>query len=117
MGKANINYIQMSDGAIVTQIGSFIKHTRVKQNKTQAQLAEMSGLNRWTISQIENGESITLSSLIQILRALDCLYILEAFNYSEEISPLEYAKLKKQKTKQRVRNKTKDKTNKDDLGW
>jgi len=117
MGKININYIQMSDGAIVAQIGSFIKHTRVKQNKTQAQLAEISGLNRWTISQIENGESITLSSLIQILRALGCLYILEAFNYSEEISPLEYAKLKKQKTRQRVRNKTRDKTNKNDLEW
>lgn len=117
MGKANINYTQMSDGAIVAHIGSFIKHTRGQQNKTQAQLAEMSGLNRWTLSQIENGESITLSSLIQILRALDCLYVLDAFNYSEEISPLEYAKLKKQQTKERVRNKTRDKDDKEELGW
>lgn len=117
MGKTNKNYTQMSDGAIVAHIGSFIKHTRGQQNKTQAQLAEMSGLNRWTISQIENGESITLSSLIQILRALDCLYVLDEFNYSDEISPLEYAKLKKQQTKKRVRRKKKDKDSKDDLGW
>jgi transcriptional regulator with XRE-family HTH domain len=117
MGKANENYNQMSDGAIVARIGGFIKHTRVQQNKTQAQLAEISGLNRWTLSQIENGESITLSSLIQIVRALDCLHILNEFNYSEEISPLEYAKLKKQKAKQRVRNKNSAKKDKGDLGW
>ena len=117
MGKTNKNYTQMSDGAIVAHIGSFIKYTRGQQNKTQAQLAEVSGLNRWTISQIENGESITLSSLIQILRALDCLYVLNDFNYSNEISPLEYAKLKKQQTKKRVRNKKKDKDSKDELGW
>jgi transcriptional regulator with XRE-family HTH domain len=117
MGKTNINYTQLSDGAIVAHIGSFVKHTRIKQNKTQAQLAKMSGLNRWTLSQIENGESITLSSLLQILRALDCLYVLDQFNYSEEISPLEYAKLKKQQTKERVRNKNSAKNDKDDLGW
>jgi transcriptional regulator with XRE-family HTH domain len=118
MGKANKNFTQMSDGAILAHIGRFIKHTRGKQNITQAQLAEMSGLNRWTLSQIENGESITLSSLLQILRVLDCLYVLEAFDYSEEISPLEYAKLKIQKTKERVRNKTiEKKSDKDDIGW
>jgi transcriptional regulator with XRE-family HTH domain len=117
MGKTNINYTQMSDGAIVLHIGRFIKYTRAKQNKTQAQLAEISGLNRWTLSQIENGESISLSSLIQILRALDCLYVLNEFNFSEEISPLEYAKLKKQQPKERVRNKTSNKNEKEDLGW
>lgn len=117
MVKANNNYTQMSDGALLVHIGRFIKHRRVKQNKTQAQLAEMAGLNRWTLSQIENGESITLSSLIQILRALDCLHILDGFNFSEEISPLEYAKLKKQQQKKRVRNKTSDKNKNEELEW
>lgn len=107
----------MSDGAIVAHIGSFIKHTRITQNKTQAQLAEMAGLNRWTLSQIEKGESISLSSLIQLLRALDCLYVLDVFDFTEEISPLAYAKLKKQQVKQRVRNKTSIDKDKTDLGW
>lgn len=35
MGKANTNFIQMSDGAIVAQIGRFIKHTKGQQNKTK----------------------------------------------------------------------------------
>jgi hypothetical protein len=48
---------------------------------------------------------------------LDCLYILEAFNYSDEISPLEYAKLKKRQTKVRVRKKAREKNDKEELGW
>lgn len=116
MVNTNINWIQMSDAAIVKQIGSYIRHVRQQQNKTQAQLAETAGLNRWTISQVEKGESITLMSLIQILRALDSLYILNAFEVSDEISPLEYAKLKKQQRK-RVRNKTSDLPDKDDIEW
>ena len=95
---------------------SFIKQKRVDQNLTQAQLAKKAGLNRWTISQIENGESINLSSLIQILRALDSLYVLSEFEYKEVISPLEYAKLKR-KQKERVRNRTSQTPKKDELGW
>lgn len=117
MGNTNKDYAQMSDRAIVMHIGSFIQHTRVAQHRTQAELAEIAGLNRWTISQIENGESITLSSLIQLLRALDCLHVLDVFSYSEQISPLQYAQLKKQQTKKRVKNKPKDTDDKDDLGW
>jgi transcriptional regulator with XRE-family HTH domain len=117
MGEANNTFDQMSDGALVAHIGAFIKHTRTQQNKTQAQLAAEAGLNRWTLSQIENGVSITLSSLIQLLRALDSLYILEGFSFTEEISPLAYAKLKKQRSKKRVRNKSSDKNDKEDLGW
>lgn len=116
MGNTSIDWVQMSDVAIVKQIGSYIRHIRLQQNKTQVQLADMAGLNRWTVSQIENGESVTLTSFIQILRALDSLYVLNAFEVSDEISPLEYAKLKKHK-KERARNKTTDTPNKDDLGW
>lgn len=117
MGNTNPDWVQKTDAAIVAEIGRFIKQTRFKQQKTQAQLAEAAGLNRWTISKIENGESITLTSLIQILRALDGLYVLDGFKIQDVISPLAYAKLKKQQQKERVRNKTTEKTKKDDLGW
>lgn len=117
MGNTNIDWVQMTDKAIVAQIGHYIKQTRVKQHKTQAQLAESAGLNRWTISQIENGEAIALTSLIQILRALDVLYVLDGVSVQDEISPLAYAKLKKDQQKKRVRNKATKKEDKDDLGW
>jgi len=116
MRNTSIDWVQMSDIAIVRQIGNYIKQVRLQQRKTQAQLAKIAGLNRWTISQIENGDSITLTSLLQILRALDSLYVLDAFEVSDEISPLEYAKLKKHK-KERVRNNPAKTPHKDNLGW
>jgi len=117
MEKANISWVEMSDSGIVAAIGSFIRNTRLAQNKTQEQLAFAAGLNRTTIVQIENGESITLLSLIQMLRALDQLHVFKEFEFSDEISPLEYAKLKKS---QRGRARPKRKQNKpksEDLGW
>lgn len=116
MAKTNQISVQLSDSAIVGQLGKFIKHTRSQKNITQAKLAEIAGLNRYTISQIETGESITLSSLIQILRALDALYVLKGFEVNDEISPLEYARMKR-KEKERVRTKGAQDENKENLGW
>jgi transcriptional regulator with XRE-family HTH domain len=116
MRYTGTDWVQLSDGAILKQIGNYIRQGRLQQNKTQAQLAEMAGLNRWTISQIENGESVTLTSLIQILRAMDNLFVLDGFEVQQEISPLEYARLKKQQ-KKRVRNKQDNTPAEGDPGW
>lgn len=116
MVNTNINWNHMTDAAIVEQLGSYIRSLRLQQNTSQAQLAEKAGLNRWTISKIENGEPVTLMSLIQILRALNSLYVLDTFQVSEEISPLAYAKLKKQQ-RQRASGKSNPKPDKEDLGW
>lgn len=116
MVNTGINWIQLSDTSIIKQIGKFVKHTRIQKKITQAKLADMANLNRWTISQIENGESVNLASLIQILRSLDVLHVLNQFEVFDEISPLEYAKLKK-KPKERVRNKKSKNNNQEDLEW
>jgi hypothetical protein len=55
-------------------------------------------------------------SLIQILRALNSLHVLESFHISDEISPLEYAKLKK-KQRRRIRNSASQIQSKEDIGW
>ena len=116
MANTNIDWVKMSDAAIVKQLGDFIKHTRLQQNITQAQLADMAGLNRWTISQIEKGESVTITTLIQVLRALDVLYVVNRFEINDEISPIEYARLKEKK-RQRVRSKGTEKDKNEDTGW
>ncbi|MFT7381783.1 MAG: transcriptional regulator with XRE-family HTH domain [Roseivirga sp.] len=111
------NWFAMTDKAILNKIGSFLKQLRLAQNKTQSQIATDAGLNRWTVSQAEKGESITLASLIQLLRALDALYALGQFNFEDEISPLAYAKLKKDERK-RARPKSSNELNDNgDLGW
>lgn len=97
MANTNTDWLSMSDKSIISVIGEYIKHQRLIQNKTQANIAEAAGINRWTMSKIENGEPISLTSLIQILRALNLLDLLDVFKIQFQLSPLELAKLEKQK--------------------
>jgi transcriptional regulator with XRE-family HTH domain len=117
MGKTSIDWFQMADAAIITRIGHFIKKTRLGLNKTQKQLAKDAGLNSWTISQIENGEAINLTSLIQLLRALDALHVFDVFEIEDEISPLAYAKLKRKERERASGNKNNASDYKEDLEW
>lgn len=114
MVNTNINWTSMSDSAIVETIGAYIKHHRLEQNKTQAALAKAAGVNRWTLSQIEKGEAITLLSLIQILRALNRLNNFEPFHITQEISPLELAKMEQKK---RYRARSNAPANKPQSDW
>jgi transcriptional regulator with XRE-family HTH domain len=107
----------MTNEALIKTIGSFIKQHRLQQNKTQEEVATAAGMSRSTLSLLERGETVTINTLIQALRVLDLLYIMDTFQISETISPLAYAKLKKEQ-RERARSKT-NKVNKkeDDLGW
>ena len=103
----------MTDIAIISKIGAFVKNERLNSNKTQAQLSDEAGVNRSTLSQIENGEVITLLSLIQIIRALNKLELLEIFSIQPLISPIALAKKDLQK-RQRARNSDDNNSKKSD---
>ena len=89
----------MSDKALSEQIGAFIKHHRVEQNKTQEVLAKNAGISRSTLSLLERGEIVTLATFIQVLRVLDLLYVMNVFSAEQNISPLAMAKMEKKKRK------------------
>jgi transcriptional regulator with XRE-family HTH domain len=100
LGNNNIKWSAMSNAAIAREIGAFIKHKRLEQNKTQSQLAEEAGINRTTLSLIENGTGISLMTFIQLLRNLNLLHMLQEFQFKPQISPLQLAKIEKS---QRIR--------------
>lgn len=100
----------MSDYALAQTIGAFVKHHRLVQNKTQKEAAIAANISRSTLSLLEKGEAVTIPTLLQVLRVLDLLYIMDIFKIQEQISPIELAKLDQQK-RQRARNSDND-TNK-----
>jgi transcriptional regulator with XRE-family HTH domain len=89
----------MSDRALAEHLGTFIKHHRMAQNKTQVILANTAGISRSTLSLLEHGETVTLATVIQVLRVLDQLHVMEVFSVQQEISPLTLAKMEKNKRK------------------
>jgi transcriptional regulator with XRE-family HTH domain len=93
------DWYSMSDSAIIRELGTFIKETRLKKNYTQGDLAEKAGVHRVTLSEFEHGLRGSLTTFIQLLRALDELDTLDSFLISTEISPLEMAKLDAKKRK------------------
>jgi transcriptional regulator with XRE-family HTH domain len=111
-----IECMSMSDKSLMEIIGKFVQHHRLIQNKSQSNVAKDAGISRSTLSLLERGEKVALSSLIKILRVLDLLYVIDVFKVKEEISPIEYAKIQKNK-KQRARNKNKKPNLSEDLGW
>jgi putative transcriptional regulator len=110
------NWYNMSDPIIVKEIGAQLKKMRLRKNITQEKLAVTSGLNRATISQLENGRAATLLTLVQVLRALDKLDLLNLFSDEPDISPLEAAKLKRSGRKRASTKKTSNQ-NRDEPEW
>ena len=117
MVKNDNDWASMSDNEIIRVIGSYIKQQRLEQNITQAQLALNAGINRWTVGKIENGEPVTLASLIQILRVLDLLHILRIFTSEEKISPIEYAKSQERRRKRARSKNNVTNGNKGEVEW
>ncbi len=99
-----IDWPPMSDKALAEFIGAFVRHHRMAQNKTQDELSTQAGLSRSTLSLLERGESVTVTTLIQVLRVLDQLQALALFKVKEDLSPLALAKLQREK-RQRARRK------------
>lgn len=92
-----MDWASMSDDRIARQIGEFIRHHRMEQNKTQAMLAKDAGISRSTLSLLERGEAVTVATLIRVLRVLDQLHIINGFTVTQQQSPLLLAQAEKKK--------------------
>lgn len=92
-----------SDQQILNLIGERLRRGRLRQDLTQAQLAERSGIATTTIQSLEQGKG-RLDSLVSTLRALNQLNNLEQFLPDPGISPLQVAK-SQGKIKQRASGK------------
>jgi transcriptional regulator with XRE-family HTH domain len=97
------NWYSMSDNALMLKIGAFIKHHRLSQNKTQDSLSHDAGISRSTLSLLEKGETVTVSTLIQVLRVLNQLEVMNAFEIPDLLSPLALAKVEEEQ-RQRARS-------------
>lgn len=68
---------QLTDDAILAEIGARISARRIDLQLTQADVAERAGIAKRTLERMEAGHSSQLSSLIRVLRVLDAMPGLE----------------------------------------
>jgi transcriptional regulator with XRE-family HTH domain len=100
------NWHAYSDQALAAHIGTFVKHHRLQQNKTQETLSHAAGISRSTLSLLERGQTVTVATLIQVLRVLDQLHVMETFQVPKLISPLALAKAERAMKKRARGRKT-----------
>ena len=106
-----------TDNMILLKIGEFIRRQRLERNISQKELAASAGVAISSIAALERGESVSLKTLIPLLRALGSLHLLSDFLKEPEISPIAYAKqLDSQKTRKRA-SATKNTNDKSESEW
>lgn len=93
-----------SSTAILKELGVRIKQNRIDKQLTQQDFAQKAGISIRTLSAAENGEDIRLSSLIRILRTLDCLENLNVLIPEISFDPESYRLLGRER--RRVRQKS-----------
>lgn len=97
-------WTELSDTAILKSLGTRLKACRVSRGMKQLELAAESGVGVSTIAKIENGQSVSLSLLVSVLRTLGLLDNFELLVPEQRVSPLELLKTQGKQVK-RVRTR------------
>ena len=78
----------LSDSQIEAEVGRRLRRRRVELGFNQTELAEMAGVDRRTVSSLENGGGCSMGTFIAILRALGSLADLQGILPESEVSPI-----------------------------
>ena len=113
------NVYILTDTELCNRIAAKIKTVRLKQNMSQAELADKSGVSISTIKRMEDGEVKNFESLIRVLRTLGKLDVFVPLVEEKQLSPNEYYKLasKANKPKRKRASKGYTKENKEESEW
>src|ERR1700730_17095698 len=80
---------ELTDKAVLHEIGDRRERRRIDAELTQAQLAEEAGISKRTVERIEAGHSIEFVMLLRVLRVLKLLEALDQLVFDLPQSPLE----------------------------
>ncbi len=94
-----------------------LESIRLAKNITQQQLADNAGVSRRTISRMENGEGISLDTLIRVMRALDLANHLEMLLPDPDIRPIDRVKSKTKKRQRASGSRRQPSMVKEDWKW
>ena len=98
-----------NNSAVLSELGARIKRNRIDMQLSQQDFAAKAGISTRTLSAAENGEDIRLSSLLRILRTLNCLENLELLLPELAFDPESYRTLGRERKRISKSNKNRNK--------
>ena len=96
---------QLTDQAVLEELGRRIAQTRLERNLTQAQVGTEAGVGSATVQRLEAGRSVKVASLIRVLRVLGLLEALDRLIPEPTPSPLERLKLQGKRRRRAAPNR------------
>lgn len=97
---------ELTDQAILQELGGRLARVRIEHHLTQAALAEQAGLAKRTVERLESGEVATqFTSFLRVCRVLGLLERFENFLPKSRPSPMEQLKEQGRMRKRVARNK------------
>ncbi|MGD8380034.1 MAG: helix-turn-helix transcriptional regulator [Gammaproteobacteria bacterium] len=106
---------ELSDDAVLAELGERLAHRRIQVGLTQVALARQAGVSRSTVERLERGGSVQLTSLIRILRQLRLLHVLDGLVPQSVPGPMEL--LTRGGRRQRVRQPQSPPPDDDEFKW
>ena len=98
-----------NNSAVLSELGVRIKRNRIDMQLSQQDFAAKAGISKRTLSVAENGEDIRLSSLLRILRTLNCLENLDLLLPELAFDPESYRTLGRERKRISKSNKNRNK--------
>ena len=98
-----------NNSAVLRKLGARIKRNRIDMQLSQQDFAAKAGISTRTLSAAENGEDIRLSSLLRILRTLNCLENLDLLLPEPAFDPESYRTLGRERKRISKSNKNRNK--------
>lgn len=95
-------YSAQTDESALALLGKRMAAFRIRNNWTQAKLAQIAGVSKGTIERIERGDSVQVLNLIKVLRACNMLDAFLNIFPDDAPSPMQLLYMGKIKSRQRA---------------
>ena len=110
------SFSDLSDQAILAELGQRIARYRLNRNLTQETLATEAGISLPTVQRIERGNATQATNLVRVLRVLGLLDNLGALVPAPAASPVQQAK-RRGKQRKRASSKAEERPSPTDWTW
>jgi transcriptional regulator with XRE-family HTH domain len=107
----------MTDTAVLAELGGRLARHRLQRNWTQAQTAVEAGVGQATVQRVERGESVQMTSMVKLLRALDLLGGLDGAVPESIDLPIAQLEREQRKVRRRARGPGRPPSESTDRPW
>lgn len=84
---------QLSDQAVLAELGARLERTRLERNLSQQELASLTGVARSVVQRLESGSPVTTTNFVRVLRGLGLTEVLDQLVPEPPPSPVQLLQL------------------------